>query len=279
MSFVTGLNLTNERRAELRALLSDEQRLDVEYPKIAEYLDASSRLSGTGDAQADSAFDLRIVHYMTGGKSVSRNPYWDIVAPSISDRGGRRVVDGGSATGSARLAFAEMFLQAAYAYAIPSPETIDWISNFVTDQPVVEMGAGRGYWADQMSHKGITVDAYEIEPPHKTTNASFPHAEGQSSVWYPVKELEAAGADMWSDHVLFLCWPPGWGDTMASDTLEKFEMSGGSRLIYIGEQKGGKTGNDAFFESLSSRWKLESVDQGFVSWWDLTDTAQGWIRA
>lgn len=278
MSVVTGLALTRERWAELRALLSDEQRLQAEYPKVAEYLDMASGLSGTNDAQADSAFDLRFVHYMTGGGLISPNPYWDIVAPSVSEREGRRVVDGGRSGGSARLAFAQMILQATYAYAIPSPETIGWMAQFCSGRPVVEIGAGRGYWAAQMSRAGITVDAYEIDPPDKAHNVSFPQVNGQTDVWYPVTGIDAAREAAWSDHVLFLCWPPGWGDTMASDILAQFEVAGGDRLIYIGEPKGGKTGNDAFFEALSSHWKLESTDRAFVSWWNLDDAAQGWIR-
>lgn len=35
--------------------------------------------------------------------------------------------------------------------------------------------------------------------------------------------------------MLFLCWPPGWGDPMASEALELFEARGGRRLIYVGE--------------------------------------------
>jgi hypothetical protein len=238
----------------------------------------ASGLSGTNDAQADSAFDLRFVHYMTGGGLISPNPYWDIVAPSVSEREGRRVVDGGRSGGSARLAFAQMILQATYAYAIPSPETIGWMAQFCSGRPVVEIGAGRGYWAAQMSRAGITVDAYEIDPPDKAHNVSFPQVNGQTDVWYPVTGIDAAREAAWSDHVLFLCWPPGWGDTMASDILAQFEVAGGDRLIYIGEPKGGKTGNDAFFEALSSHWKLESTDRAFVSWWNLDDAAQGWIR-
>jgi hypothetical protein len=68
---VTDLVLTVERRNELAALLDDEQRLSVEYPKVAEYLDMASRLPGTGDDSADAAFDLRFVHYVTGGTSQS----------------------------------------------------------------------------------------------------------------------------------------------------------------------------------------------------------------
>lgn len=84
---------------ELTALLKDEQRLHAESPKVAEYLDTAARLAGTGDEQVDAQFDLRFVHYMTGGLAVSSNPYWDIVEPFVMECNGRRVVNGGSDLG------------------------------------------------------------------------------------------------------------------------------------------------------------------------------------
>lgn len=278
MAGMAGLSLTTERRDELATLLNDERLLEARYPKVAEYLDAAMALAGSGDEQADAAFDLRFVHFMTGGQSVSPNPYWDIVAPSVHERDGRRVVDGGSTEGSARLLFAQMALQAAYAYAIPSPETLDWVMNFCDGRPVTELGAGRGYWASQLSRVGQAVTAYELEPPNEIENISFPRAEGQTDVWHPVSGLNGLSFDDHASNVLFLCWPPGWGNSMASRMLADFESSGGDRLIYIGEPKGGKTGDDAFFDALSDRWRLDSMDSQFVSWWNLADAAQGWVR-
>lgn len=275
---VADLVLTPERRDQLAALLDDEQRLRADYPKVVEYLDMAPRLPGTGDRQKDAAFDLRFVHYLTGGGSVSANPYWDIVAPLVFERDGRRVVDGGATAGSARLAFAQMILQAAYAYAIPSPETIDWMSLFCDGRPVVELGAGRGYWAALLVRAGMAVAAYDVEPPDSVENVSFPRAGRQEDVWFSVGSLGDLQSDGWRDGVLFLCWPPGWGNTMASDALAAFEAAGGNKLVYIGEPKGGKTGDDAFFEALSARWRVDSTDSRFVSWWNLTDVAQGWVR-
>lgn len=278
MGRVAELMLSAERREQLAALLDDEKRLRSEFPKVFEYLDMSARLPGTGDDRADAAFDVRLVHYLTGGRSVSANPYWDIVEPSVFESGNRRVVNGGRPEGSARLAFAQMILQAAYAYAIPSPETVAWVSGFCDSRRVVELGAGRGYWAAQLSQAGLTVEAYELEPPSKIENVSFPRADGQLDVWHPVAALDELDLDSQPDRVLLLCWPPGWGNTMASDALAAFERAGGERLIYIGEPKGGKTGDDAFFDALSARWRLETADVRFVSWWNLADMAQGWVR-
>ncbi|WP_157254952.1 hypothetical protein [Nonomuraea typhae] len=271
------LTMTAQRWDELTALLQDERRLQAEYPKVAEYLDMAARLSGTGDSKVDAAFDLRFVHYLTGGASL--NPYWDIVEPFVSEREGRRVVDGAHPEGSPRLAYAQMILQAAYAYAIPSPQTVDWICGVCADLPLIELGAGRGYWAAQLSRSGLRVEAYDVEPPDKSKNTSFPGAAGQADVWFPVSNLDAFATRVrTADHVLFLCWPPGWGDKMASEALTAFEEAGGDRLIYIGEPKGGKTGNDAFFDALSSRWRLDSTDPHFVSWWTEGDVAQSWVR-
>lgn len=269
--------LTPERRAELLALLDDEQRLRAEYPKVSEYLDVAPTLAGTGDAQADAAFDLRFLHYATGGSEVSANPYWDIVAPSVSERAGCQVVNGGNPEGSARLAYAQMTLQALYAYAIPSPETLEWVAAFCAGQRVVELGAGRGYWAAQLARMGMNVAAYDHEPPDKVDNASFPRAGEQTNVWHPVGSLDEFERTR-ADYVLFLCWPPGWGSTMASEALAAFEKSGGERLIFMGQPRGGMTGDGAFFDALSAGWELAAEDTQYVSWWNLADMAQGWVR-
>ncbi|GAA3222712.1 hypothetical protein [Actinocorallia longicatena] len=274
------LILTSDRWDELSALLEDDQRLQREYPKVAEYLSMAERLPGVGDEQADAQFSLRFVHYLTGGTSESMNPYWDIVEPFVTERSGRRVVNGGRAQGSPRLAFAQMQLQGVYAHAIPAPQTIEWISEFSGGRPIVELGAGRGYWAAQIARQGLSIEAYDSDPPDSARSISFPGAAGQVDVWHPVGDLDGfAARAMPADYALFLCWPPGWGDSMAFDALTSFEAAGGERLIYIGERKGGKTGNDAFFDALSARWKLESVDRDFVSWWTEEDVAEGWVRA
>ncbi|MBB5912046.1 hypothetical protein BJY24_000913 [Nocardia transvalensis] len=273
------LVLTAERRAELAGLLGDDQRLRTEYPKVAEYLDAAPMLPGTSDERADAAFDLRVVHYMTGDRSISANPYWDIVAPSVSERDGRRTVDGGRPRGSARLGFAQTVLQAAYAYAIPAPETIAWLAAFSYGRRVVELGAGRGYWAAQLADAGVRVEAYDSEPPDSTENASFPCVAGQQAVWHSVRGVgEYSAREAAESDVLLLIWPPGWGNPMASEALATFEAGGGNRLVYIGEPQGGKTGDDAFFDALAASWHLESEDPHYVSWWNLPDRAQAWVR-
>lgn len=272
--------LTDARRSELAELLNDEQRLNSEYPKLAEYLDMAPQLIGTGNAKADAAFDLRMVHYMVGGNVNTINPYWDIVGPSVSEHEGRRFVNGGQSDGSARLAYAQMLLQAVYAYAVPSPETIHWMKTACEGRPILEIGAGRGYWAAQLAQAGLTVRAFDSEPPDSAENISFPQADGQRDVWHEVQQVRdlTKCVEEHADHALLLCWPPGWGNPMAIDTLRAFENVGGETVVFIGQSRGGMNATDEFFDSLSEHWTMTSEDAKFVSWWNLRDVAQKWTR-
>ncbi|MFF0493610.1 hypothetical protein ACFYTQ_31710 [Nocardia sp. NPDC004068] len=137
------------------------------------------------------------------------------------------------------------------------------------------MGAGRGYWAAQLAAAGVAVAAFDAEPPDRVENLSFRATPDQPDVWYPVDGLDRLGRTG-PDDVLFLCWPPGWGNPMASLALAEFESTGGHTLVYIGEPKGGKTADDAFFDGLARRWELVAEDSDFVSWWNLADRAQYW---
>ncbi|MFE6920362.1 hypothetical protein ACFVAV_04875 [Nocardia sp. NPDC057663] len=281
---MTAFALSPDRRDQLAELLDDEARFNLEFPGLADYLATAPGLPGTGNAEQDHVFDLRMLHFMTGGASA--NPYWDIVEPLITagpdSRGGRREVNGGSDRGSGRLAYAQMALQAAYAYAIPSPGTLDWIAQVCDGRALTEVGAGRGYWAHQLSGRGLVVSAYDSAPPDSVENSSFPSSPGQPSVWHPVAGLDALEQARQSGEygrsVLFLCWPPGWGDPMSTQVLAEYVEAGGDRLVYIGEPKGGKTGADEFFDALAAGWTLQSSDHSFVSWWNLSDVAQCWVR-
>src|SRR5690606_25178898 len=150
----------------------------------------------------------------------------------------------------ARIAYAETVLQAAYAYAVPSPETLIWLREFSAGRTVLELGAGRGYWALQLARVGVPVSAYDSEPPEVSDNPSFPSVPGQTAEWYPVGDLNAYSAANLAESVLFLCWPPGWGAAMASTALAEFAQAGGDRIVFVGEPRGGKTGDAEFFELL-----------------------------
>jgi hypothetical protein len=279
MVLMGDLELSADRRRELVELLDNEELLKAAYPKVAEYLDLAPHLAGTGNPETDADFEIRFLHYMIDNGS-SPNPYWEIVAPLTTLRDGRRVLDGGNPEGAQRIAFAQMILQETFAYAVPSPETIKWVAGHCAGRRILEVGAGRGYWAAQLFAEELKIEAFDIQPPDRIDNPSFPRRGKHLQTWYEVQDSgQFSGRTQdESDSVLFMCWPPGWGDKMASESLSQFEALGGKRLIYIGEPKGGKTANDSFFSTLSAHWVLESEDSLYVSWWNLNDQAQMWTR-
>jgi hypothetical protein len=273
------LQLSAARREELVRLLDDPERLKTEYPLLARYMDAAPYLAGTGNDEVDAAFELRFLHFMSAVEG-SKDPYWSIVGPLVSEVDGRRVLNGGNPSGSVRLAYAQTVLQDAFAYAVTSPESIQWIHERAQGKKILEAGAGRGYWASRLAYAGMEVHAFDVEPPNTTGNLSFTSTGKQPEVWHQVQRASRLSEVSVDNHetVLLLCWPPGWEDPMSSEVLQEFEQSGGQSVIYLGEPKGGKTGNAQFFSALSANWHLESVDPGYVSWWNLNDRAEFWTR-
>ncbi|MGK8554344.1 hypothetical protein [Nocardia gipuzkoensis] len=277
------LALSPQRRTALTNLVQDESSFATTYPRVADYWSTVGRLPGTGDDIADATFDLHLLHYMTGGAST--NPYWDIVAAAVSpgppERAARREVNGGNPRGSARLAYAQILLQAAYAYAIPCPATLRWVADVTEGRPIVEVGSGRGYWAHQLTRIGVPTTAFDSHPPDLVSNTAFPAAPGQLATWHPTATPPASAADLAAAHaddVLFLCWPPGWENPMASTILAAYQQAGGRTLVYVGEPRGGRTADTAFFDILDADWTRLDQDPDYVSWWNLADTAQCWQR-
>jgi len=154
-----------------------------------------------------------------------------------------------------------------YSWAIPNAEALDTIASF---GPIVEMGAGTGYWAALLRARGVRVDAFDIEPP--TFDGSRKnHYHDATRTWThvtrgSVEKLSAPalavplggylrgrlvrdrlGVDK---RTLMLCWPP-YSDSFASKALAAFR---GNRVVYIGEGGRGCTGDDAFHETLDRDW-------------------------
>jgi len=137
---------------------------------------------------------------------------------------------------------------------------------------VIEIGAGTGYWAWQLSQHGIDILAYDIAPPDKVPNDFFsPRMEKPSTTlvktWHPVQQGGLEVLAEHADRTLFLCWPP-YATDFAYQCLSAYQ---GSRLVFIGERDGGCTGNDDFFELLKKQWKVVARHQ-IVQWDCIRDT-------
>ena len=51
-----------------------------------------------------------------------------------------------------------------WAWAVPDPKAIQFIVDVLDGRPLVEVGAGNGYWASMLSQMGVDVIAYDRSP-------------------------------------------------------------------------------------------------------------------
>jgi hypothetical protein len=155
-----------------------------------------------------------------------------------------------------------------YAWAIPNAEAI---LELVNSGPVIEIGAGTGYWAHLVRDAGGVIYAYD-----RAFGKDNEFTLG--SVWTvvlpggPEQIKEWQFKDTTTEFTLFLCWPP-YATSMALDSLREYT---GKKLIYVGEQWG-CTGDEAFQEELDKNWNLDYTIEIPV-WWGVHDAMYVYSR-
>lgn len=120
-----------------------------------------------------------------------------------------------------------------YAWAVPSEEALQFL---VKMSPLVEIGAGSGYWAKMIADRGGDILAYDI----------FEEGWDFEQQWFDVREGGAEKAKEHSDRTLFLCWPP-YDHPMAAEVLQAYE---GQLVVFVGEGNGGCCGGAGMWELL-----------------------------
>jgi len=132
-----------------------------------------------------------------------------------------------------------------FSWAIPNEEAIQYIAN---RSPIVEIGAGKGYWSRLLRDAGAELVAYDIDPPEEDEWTSV--EQGTENMLKRFNE----------EYTLFLCWPP-YGEPMAANALKQNIEQGGTDVIYVGEGHRGCTGDDEFHQILRERYALmESIE-------------------
>ena len=147
-----------------------------------------------------------------------------------------------------------------YGFAVPTDEIIQKIIQLAEGEPIVEIGAGTGYWASLLHAAGANIDAYDISPPRLNKNQYKFERE-----WMHVKR---GGPRAIKDRhkTLFLCWP-NYQSKMDLICYKRFQ---GDRVIYIGEGWEGCTGSDAGHEYLFKNFDYEIIE-GLPRMWGLWD--------
>lgn len=141
-----------------------------------------------------------------------------------------------------------------YAWAVP---TDDALAAIARHGPLVEIGAGTGYWAALLARRGVDVVAYDAAPPPAAN-----HWHPGAACWVAVEQGGPEKVDLHPDRALFLCWPP-YADPMAADALRRYA---GRTVIYVGEGGGGCTGDEAFHDQLER--DFEEVELVAIPQWE-----------
>ncbi len=140
-----------------------------------------------------------------------------------------------------------------YAFAIPTDDVIAVVAGH---SPLVEVGAGNGYWAWCLDRAGADVIALDRYSPDSQEYGSwFGGNQWFDDTWYLVEEGDSLAASLYPDRSLFLCWPP-LDDPMAVDALRYYRDAGGQTLLYIGSPR--HCGDRDFHRKLAGLTLLES---------------------
>ena len=133
-----------------------------------------------------------------------------------------------------------------YGFAIPNEHALKTIA---AASPILEIGAGSGYWAHELRNAGADVVATD-----PATGKYTIHKNGFWEFrWEAVERLPANEAiNIYSNRVLLTVWP----DYDCEWPLKALEVYSGKNVFYIGEGDGGCTGNDAFHNYLSEHFGL-----------------------
>lgn len=148
----------------------------------------------------------------------------------------------------------------AYSWAIPSSEAIHAIADFCDDSPIVEMGAGTGYWAWLLRQAGVEITCFDSRteaPPH----------------WHPINGGTPASASldpMLRGQTLLLVWPPLAENGESCMALEALNRLAPRSVIYVGEWRG-RTASPEFHAFLESGYRLE-LELPLPNWPGFRDT-------
>lgn len=109
-----------------------------------------------------------------------------------------------------------------YAWAVPTREAISKIQQFVGDETILEIGAGRGLWAKLLQDAGVKI----IPTDAKTDESAFTQV-------HRMKHKDALQT-FGDNAILMFVWPE-YNKVWAAKALRAFK---GNKVIYVGEGGG-----------------------------------------
>ena len=140
-------------------------------------------------------------------------------------------------------------LASLFSWGVPNARALDVLA---THAPLVECGAGMGYWGALLKARGVDVLAYDLVPP--AGEAANEYHRFSRAPWTAIeREDSVRAARRHGDRTLVLCWPPYDDDRASYSVLRAYR---GDTLVFIGETEGA-TGSVRFHRELALNWTLE----------------------
>jgi hypothetical protein len=122
--------------------------------------------------------------------------------PDDQFRQSLELLDSGGLPDPAGNAEDAVLLARRYAYVCPGESVLDMLAGL---GPLVEIGAGTGYWAHRLRSTGVDIVAFDQAPPDgERANRYHPPARP----WTHVEPGDQSVLPRYPDRALFLCWPP-----------------------------------------------------------------------
>jgi len=160
-------------------------------------------------------------------------------------------------------------LASLFCWGVPNERALQIIAGHA---PLIECGAGMGYWSALLRMRGVDVLAYDSAPPD--AGASNQYHRARAKPWTAVERGDSVAiARAHRERTLFLCWPPFDDDAASYAVLRAYR---GETLIYIGEGEGA-TGSVRFHRELAVNWTLVE-ECALPNWPRLRDTLMVYRR-
>ena len=156
-------------------------------------------------------------------------------------------------TRSALLDLEERRRELAVAFLLGDPDRAGARRCSPSYAPLVECGAGMGYWAALLRARGVDALAYDLAPPG-AASATRITGSGAAAMDRGAGSLRRRRprAAMASARCV-LCWPPYDDDAASYGALRAYR---GDVVIHIGERDEGATGSVRFHRELALNWTL-----------------------
>ena len=161
-------------------------------------------------------------------------------------------------------------LASLFSWAVPNTRALDVLAAYA---PLVECGAGMGYWAALLRARGVDIAAYDAAPPGRASKNAF-HRRGREPWTDVLRASSIAAVRRHRDRTLVLCWPPYGDDGASYSVLRAYR---GETFLYIGEPDEGATGSVRFRRELALNWTLAKT-VALPRWPRLRDTLMVYRR-